>query len=145
MHICVSKLTIIGSDHGLSPGRRQAIIWTNAGIFFNWTLRNKLQWIFNRNSNIFIQENASEYVAWEISTISSRPQCVNERNEENGSLQLWKEAKILAAGAYVMGSASAYLTLYTRWQSSKPYEVSMACISNYTPQSSMRYNHSFIF
>ena len=31
-HICVSKLTIIGSDSGLSPCRRQAIIWTNDGI-----------------------------------------------------------------------------------------------------------------
>ena len=31
-HICVSKLIIIGSDNGLSPGRRQAITWTNAGI-----------------------------------------------------------------------------------------------------------------
>ena len=31
-HICVSRLTITGSDNGLSPGRRQAIIWTNAGI-----------------------------------------------------------------------------------------------------------------
>ena len=31
-HICVGKLTIIGSDNSLSPGRRQAIIWTNAGI-----------------------------------------------------------------------------------------------------------------
>ena len=31
-HICVGKLTIIGSDNGLSPERRQAIIWTNAGI-----------------------------------------------------------------------------------------------------------------
>ena len=31
-HICVSKLTIIGSDNGLSPGRRQAIVWINAGI-----------------------------------------------------------------------------------------------------------------
>ena len=31
-HFCVSKLTITGSDNGLSPGRRQAIIWTNAGI-----------------------------------------------------------------------------------------------------------------
>ena len=30
-HICVSKLTIISWDNGLSPGRRQAIIWTNAG------------------------------------------------------------------------------------------------------------------
>ena len=32
MHICVSTLTIIGTDNGLSPGRRQAIIWTNSGI-----------------------------------------------------------------------------------------------------------------
>ena len=31
-HICVRNLTIIGSDNGLSPGRRQAIIWINAGI-----------------------------------------------------------------------------------------------------------------
>ena len=31
-HICVGKQTIIGSDNGLSPGRRQAIIYTNAGI-----------------------------------------------------------------------------------------------------------------
>ena len=31
-HICVNKLTIIGSDNGLSPDRRQAIILTNAGL-----------------------------------------------------------------------------------------------------------------
>ena len=31
-HICVGNLTIIGLDNGLSPGRHQAIIWTNAGI-----------------------------------------------------------------------------------------------------------------
>ena len=31
-HICVSYLTIIGWNNGLSPGRRQAIILTNAGI-----------------------------------------------------------------------------------------------------------------
>ena len=37
-HIRVSKLTIIGSDNGLSPGRRQAIIWTNAGILLIRTL-----------------------------------------------------------------------------------------------------------
>ena len=40
--ICVGKLTSIGSDNGLSPGRCQTIIWTNAGIV-NWTLRSKLQ------------------------------------------------------------------------------------------------------
>ena len=31
-HICFSKLTIISSDNGLSPGRRQALIWPNAEI-----------------------------------------------------------------------------------------------------------------
>ena len=31
-HICVSDLTTIDSENGLSPGRHQAIIWTNAGI-----------------------------------------------------------------------------------------------------------------
>ena len=35
-HICVDKLIIIGSDNGLSPGWRQAIIWTNAEI---WSMR----------------------------------------------------------------------------------------------------------
>ena len=31
-HICISKLNITDSDNGLSPGRCQAIIWTNAGM-----------------------------------------------------------------------------------------------------------------
>ena len=38
-HICVSKLTIIGSDNGLSPARRQTIIWTNDGIWMIGPLR----------------------------------------------------------------------------------------------------------
>ena len=33
-HICVSKVTIIGSDNGLSPEWHQPIIWTNAGILW---------------------------------------------------------------------------------------------------------------
>ena len=31
-HLYVSKLTSIASDNGLSPGRRQTMIWNNAGI-----------------------------------------------------------------------------------------------------------------
>ena len=34
---CISTLTIIGSDNGLSPGQCKAIIWTNAGILLIWT------------------------------------------------------------------------------------------------------------
>ena len=41
MHKYVSKLTIIGSDDGLLPGRHQAIIWTNAGIFLIGPLATK--------------------------------------------------------------------------------------------------------
>ena len=42
----------------------------------NWTLRNKLQWNLNQNSNIFIQENVFESVVCEMAAILSRPQCV---------------------------------------------------------------------
>ena len=77
-HVCVGNLTIIGSDNGLSPGRRQAIIWTSAGILLFWTLGNKLQWNFNRNSNIFIHENAFENVVCEMASILSRLQCVKK-------------------------------------------------------------------
>ena len=37
-HRCVSKLTFIGSDNGLSLGRHQALIRTNAGILLIWPL-----------------------------------------------------------------------------------------------------------
>ena len=36
--LCVSKLTIIVPDNGLSPGGRQAIIWTNDGMLLIWPL-----------------------------------------------------------------------------------------------------------
>ena len=42
----------------------------------NWTLRNKLQWNFNRNLNILIQGNASQNVVCKMAAILSRPQCV---------------------------------------------------------------------
>ena len=37
-HLCICKLTITGPDNGLSPGRRQAIIWTSAAILLIRTL-----------------------------------------------------------------------------------------------------------
>ena len=55
-HICISKLNIIGSDNGLSPGWRQAIIWTNTGILLTGPLGTKLEWNLNRNVYIFINK-----------------------------------------------------------------------------------------
>ena len=34
----VCRLAGIGSDNGLSPGRRRAIVWTNAGTLLIWPL-----------------------------------------------------------------------------------------------------------
>ena len=76
-HICVSKLTIIGSDTGLLPGRRQTIIWTDAAILFIRTLGTIFSEIVSKNSYIFIRENAFEYVVCEMLAILSRPQCVD--------------------------------------------------------------------
>ena len=47
-HICVSKLTIIGSDYDLSPGRRQAIIWTNDEMLLIGTLGTNLSEILSK-------------------------------------------------------------------------------------------------
>ena len=76
MHICVSKLTIIGSDNGLWPGRRQAIIWTNAEILLIRTLERNFCETLSEIQYIFIQENTFENVICEMATILSQPQCV---------------------------------------------------------------------
>ena len=71
-HICVGKLIIIGSDNGLSPDRRQAIIWTNAGLMSIGPMRT----YFSENTTIFIEEIARENVVREMASILSQPQCV---------------------------------------------------------------------
>ena len=57
------------------------------------TLRNKLQWNLNRDSCIFIQENAFGNVIWKIPAILSRPQCDNviwstDRHQRVCSIQI---------------------------------------------------------
>ena len=72
-HICVSELSIIGSDNGLSPNHYLEQCW----LIFNWSLRNKHQWNFDQNSNIFIEANPFQNV-WKMAAMLSRPQCVNK-------------------------------------------------------------------
>ena len=55
-HICVSKLSIIGSDNGLSPGRRQAIIWTNDGILLIRTLGTNFSEILSKIHSFSFKE-----------------------------------------------------------------------------------------
>ena len=73
--ICISNLTIIGWDNGLSPGRHQAIIWTNAGVFLIGPWESNFSEHFDRNSYIFIQETAFENVVCKMAVILPQPQC----------------------------------------------------------------------
>ena len=79
-HICVNKLTIIGSDNGLSPDRRQAIILTNAGILLIGPLGTNTNEILIEILTFLFMKNAFESVVCETAAILSRPQCVKEKN-----------------------------------------------------------------
>ena len=70
-HICVSKITIIGSDNGLSPDRRQAIIYTNAGLLSIGPSRA----YFSENL-IKIQQFSSTKMQVKMSSAKWRPSCL---------------------------------------------------------------------
>ena len=70
-HICVSKLTIIGSDNGLSPERRQAIIWNNAGILLIGLLGTNPSQI-----GIWIQTFSFKNMHLKVSSAKWRPFCL---------------------------------------------------------------------
>ena len=80
-HICISKLTTIGSDNGLSPDRHQAIIWTSAR-FCQLNPWEQTSVKFHRILYIFIDENAFEIVVWKLAAILPRPQCDNPPGPE---------------------------------------------------------------
>ena len=52
----------MGSDNGLSPGRHQAIIWTNAGLLSIETLGTNFSEIVIEIQTVFIQENVFENI-----------------------------------------------------------------------------------
>ena len=62
----------------------------------NWTLKNKLQRNFDRNSNILIQENALANVVWGLASILFLPRCANSTmsGEYNISQELYKRFAI---------------------------------------------------
>ena len=70
-HICVGKLTLIVSDNGLSPDRRQAIIWTNAGLLSIGPLRTN----FSENV-IKIQQFSLKKMHVKMSSAKWRPSCL---------------------------------------------------------------------
>ena len=81
----VTHICIIGSDNGLSPGRRQAIIWINAGILSIGSLGTNVSEISIAIHTFFVQENVFENVVCKMAAIMARPHCVNTwKTEQNG-------------------------------------------------------------
>ena len=70
-HMCVSKITSIGSDYCLSPGWHQAIFWTNARIFFIWPLGTNFSEVF-----IEIHKFSFKKMHLKMSSAKYRPFCL---------------------------------------------------------------------
>ena len=74
----VGNLTITDSNNGLSPGRHQAIIWTNGRILL-------IVYLGTSFGDFIFYGNTFESVVCEKADILSRPRCVNDH-----SLQFWQ-------------------------------------------------------
>ena len=108
-HKYASDSTLIGSDNGLSPGRRQVIMRTITGILLKWSLGNKLQRHFNRNLYIFVQENAIKNVIWKMAGILSRSQCVNSLGPSDAVWRWRSWSTLIQVMACCLTTPSHYL------------------------------------
>ena len=70
-HICIGNLTIIGLDNGLSPGRCQAITWTNVGILLIGSLG-----INFSEMSIEIHTFSFKKIHWKMLSGKWRPFCL---------------------------------------------------------------------
>ena len=74
-HICVSKLTTIGSNNGLLPGWHQATVWTNVEILLIQTLGTNFCEILSE-IHTFSFKKMHLNCRWRLTAILSWPQCV---------------------------------------------------------------------
>ena len=96
MHICVSKLPNIGSDNGLSLGRCQTIIWTNAGILLIGPL-------WTNFSEILIEIPAFSFKKMRLKVSAKwRPFCLSLNVLTRGHLVLWG-CDLMATGVHLAG------------------------------------------
>ena len=118
MHICIGKQTIIGSDNGLSPGRHQAIIWTDAGILLFGPLGTNFSEI-----SIKIQTFSFTKMCLKVSSAKWRPFCLGPNvlnNEAREPLHSQQVTTIISPGnhsriAYKVSNShykKSSLTLY---------------------------------
>ena len=101
-HICISKLTIIGSDNGLSPDRRQAIIWTNAGLLLIGPLGTNFSEIL-----IEILTFSIKKMHLKMSSAKRRPFCL--------CLNVLNRILYMHRKAFITHFQCAFMILWNRW------------------------------
>ena len=116
-HICVGKLAIIGSNNGLSPGRRQAIIWTNAAILLIGPLGTNFSAILNELQTFSLKK---------ILLKMSSAKCCPFRLGLNVLRTFWlwhaqeqlrvNTYRILSSLFYRIGINKMHCYLYKRWK-----------------------------
>ena len=96
-HICVSDLTSIGSDNGLSPGRRQAIIRTNAGILLIRPLGTNFSEFL-----VAILIFSLKKMRLKVSSVKGRPFCLglNELRTLFDTLHEWLPCSFIAQSVF---------------------------------------------
>ena len=104
-HICVSKLNIIGSDNGLSPDRRQAIIWTNAGLLLIRPLGTNFSEILSE-----ILTFSFKKMRLKVSSAKRRPFCLGLNVYH---IRTWKWHPRISAKLAAHWSKNEYIYLYS--------------------------------
>ena len=109
-HICISKLTIIGSDNGLLPDQRQAIIWTNAGFLLIGPLGTNFSEIL-----IEILTFLFKKMQLKVSSVKRRPFCLGlDVLKKNTAKEDYSQSKlrgfIYPQSSYLFRVAMFYIT-----------------------------------
>ena len=93
--------TIFGSDNGLSPGRRQAITWPNAGILLIGPLGTNFSEIFIEIKTFSLTNLYLKVSSAKVAAILSRPRCVKPKTNHDWYMYL---------GRYICSCSWPYFT-----------------------------------
>ena len=129
-HIYVGKLIIIGSDNGLSPDRRQAIIWTNAGLMSIGPSRT----YFSENL-IKMQQFSLKNMHVKMSSAKWRLSCLG-----HNVLNRWVAGSPVHGYAFVNGiKISIVFVKQTCWA------IALQSLYGYPCKKTMKYWHNELF
>ena len=106
-HICVVKPTIIGSDNGLSPGRRQAITWTYAGLLFIRNLGRNFSEILSE-----IQTFSFKKMHLKMSSAKWRPFCLGLNVLKQRPHRFISSSNFFIISSFSMFSTMNYIVLW---------------------------------